>query len=39
MGGPVLAQHLQGSLGQWYIAIFVAFALANVDQHAGTIDI
>jgi hypothetical protein len=32
MGAPILAQQLEGALGQGHIAVFVAFALPDVEH-------
>ena len=39
MGFPLLAQEEQGALGQWDVAILVAFAAADVKEHALGIDV
>lgn len=39
MGLPLLAEQLQGALGQGHVAITVAFALTDVEQHAPGINV
>ena len=39
VGHPILAQHVQGALGQRHIAIFVALAASDVDEHPGTVEV
>ena len=39
MGLPLLAQKLQGALGQGNIAIPVALAAADVQEHAFGVDV
>ena len=39
MGFPLLAQEMQGALGQRYVAVLVAFARADVQEHALGIDV
>jgi hypothetical protein len=37
MGAPVLAQHFQGALREWYVAVFVSLPVPNMDEHPITI--
>jgi hypothetical protein len=39
MGLPLLAEQFQGALGQRDVAIPVAFALTDVEEHAPGIDV
>ena len=39
MGLPLLAQEFQGALGQGHVAVTVAFALADVQEHPLRIDV
>ena len=39
VGFPVLAEQREGRLGQRHIAVLRPFAVAHVDDHAGTINI
>ena len=39
MGLPVLTQDGKGGLRQWYIAVFAAFAVADMNDITGTVDI
>ncbi len=39
MGFPLLAEQFQGALGQGHVAVSVAFAATNVEQHPLRIDV
>ncbi len=39
VGFPILAEQLEGALGQRHIAVFGAFAVAHVDEHPCTVTI
>ena len=39
IGAPMLAQQLEGALGQGHIAVFVAFALPDVEHHPFAVNI
>jgi hypothetical protein len=39
MGYPVLAQEFQGPLWQWDIPVYPSFPVADMNEHARTIDI
>ena len=36
---PILAQQLQGTLGEGHIAVFIAFAAADMHEHASTVNV
>jgi hypothetical protein len=39
MGCPVLAQELQGGIGQRHIAVFGTLPAVDVDRHPGAVDV
>ena len=39
MSLPLLAHQVEGPLGQWNIAIFIAFAAAYMDEPSGAVNI
>ena len=39
VGFPLLAQEQQGALGQWDVAIPIAFAASDVEKHPFGIDV
>ena len=39
MCAPKLAQHLQGAVGQWHVAILSPFPLPHVDHHPVAVDV
>jgi hypothetical protein len=39
MGFPLLPEQFQGALGQWHIAIAIAFTTADMQKHAIGVDI
>ena len=36
---PLLAHQVEGSLGQWNIAVFISFTPAYMDEPPGAVDI
>ena len=39
VGFPLLAEQFQGALGQGHVAVAIAFAAADVEEHAFGIDV